>query len=128
MRLNAQSIVAGAVKLHAPLILLFAATLFSARSPGTGVGLLAGLGSSLALTLYGLVLGASAFRVAFPDAAMRVLLAIGLALVMFGGGAPRALFAPQASEAGLALCVAAASALIIAVLFGRAPTMRDGEW
>lgn len=128
MRLNAQSIVAGAIKLHAPLILLFAATLLSARAPGTGVGLLAGLGCALALTLYGLVLGASAFRVAFPGAAMRVLLGIGLALSLFRAGAPRALFAAQSGEAGLALCVAAASALIIAVLFGRAPTMRDGEW
>ena len=128
MRLNAQSIVAGAVKLHAPLILLFAATLLSVRAPGTGVGLLAGFGCALALMLYGLVLGAPAFRAAFPDAAMRVLLAFGLALAMFGAGAPRAVFAPQAGEAGLALCVAASSALIIAVLFGRAPTMRDGEW
>ena len=82
----------------------------------------------MALTLYGLALGASAFRAAFPGVAMRVLLALGLALAMFGAGAPQALFAPQAREAGLALCVAAASALIIAVLFGRAPTLRDGEW
>jgi hypothetical protein len=31
-------------------------------------------------------------------------------------------------EAGLAAATAAACALIVAVLFGRAPTLRDAEW
>jgi multisubunit Na+/H+ antiporter MnhB subunit len=125
---GAEIILVGAARLYAPLIALFALTLLSAYAPGNGVGFVAGLAFALVLVLHALVFGADALRTAFPPVLMRLVLAAGVIAAVIGAGAPGLRFAPQTLEAGLAAATAAACGLIVAVLFGRAPTLRDAEW
>lgn len=128
MKPGAQIILVSAARLYTPLILLFALTLFAARAPGGGVGFMAGLAFALAFVLHGLVFGAAGLRAALPPPAMRLLLAAGVIVALAGAGAPALRFSAQAVEAGLAVTTAAAAGLVIAVLFGRAPTLRDADW
>ncbi len=128
MKPGAQIILVSALRLYAPLVLLFALTLLSARAPGSGVGFMAGLAFALALALHGLVFGAPGLRAAFPPPAMRLVLAAGVIAALAGAGAPQWPFAAQAVEAGVMAATAAAASLVIAVLFGRAPTLRDADW
>lgn len=128
MKPGAQIILVSAARLYTPLILLFALTLFAARAPGGGVGFMAGLAFALAFVLHGLVFGAAGLRAAFPPLAMRLLLAAGMAIALAGAGGPGLRFSAQAVEAGLALTTAASASLVIAALFGRAPTLRDADW
>jgi hypothetical protein len=55
-------------------------------------------------------------------------MAVGLLLTLTGIGGPRLPYGAQMIEAGLFLTVAAGAGLAIAVLAGRAPTLRDEEW
>lgn len=128
MKRSDQIVAAAAARFHAPLIVLFALTLLAARAPGGGVGFLAGLALALAFVLHALVFGAAAARAAFPPIAARLLIAAGILLACFGAGAPRAPYAAQFIEAGLCIATASAAAMLIAVLFGRLPTLRDSEW
>ena len=128
MKPGSHIVLVSAARLYTPLILLFALSLASARAPGSGVGVLAGMAFALALMLHALVFGVAALRAAFPPAAMRLVLAAGAAAALAGAALPRWLYAAQAIEAGVALATAAAASLIVAVLFGRAPTLRDAEW
>lgn len=128
MKVASHIVLASAARLCAPLIALFALTLLVARAPGTGVGFTAGLAVALVLVLHALVFGAAAARAAFPAWVGRVVLVAGLVASIVAAGAPRWAFAPQVMEAGLFAATTAAGALIIAVLFGRAPTLRDAEW
>jgi multisubunit Na+/H+ antiporter MnhB subunit len=125
---GAQIILLSAARLYAPLILLFALTLLSARAPGGGVGFMSGLAVALALVLHALVFGAARSRTAFPVAAMRLVLAAGVVAALAGAGTPGWRYAAHAIEAGLTAATAASASLIIAVLFGRAPTLRDADW
>jgi multicomponent Na+:H+ antiporter subunit B len=125
MKDGAHTVLAAAARFYTPLIVLFALTLLAVRPAGAGVGLLAGFAFVLALIVHALVFGAGAARTAAPAFLMRVLVALGLAAATFGATIPRALFARELIEAGLFLVTAAGGALVIAVLFGRAPTMRD---
>jgi hypothetical protein len=125
---GAHIVLISAARLYAPLLLLFALTLLSARAPGVGVGALAGLVFALALVLHALVFGAWALRAAFPPLVMRAVLAAGVIAALAGAGAPGWRFAPQMVEAGLALSACTAAGLIVLVLFGRAPTLRDADW
>lgn len=127
MKAGAHVVIAAAARLYAPIILLFALTLFSARAPGEGVGFLAGLAFALAFALHALVFGADAARAALPPRLLRVILALGAGVALAAAGAPALSFAPQAIEAGTFAAVAAACALIVIVLFGRAPTLRDAD-
>lgn len=128
MKPGAQIILLSAARLYAPLILLFGLTLLAARTPGDGVGFVAGLAFALALVLHALVFGAAGLRAAFPPPIMRLVLAAGVVVALAGAGLPGWRFAAQALEAGLTAATAAAAGLIIAVLFGRAPTLRDADW
>ena len=128
MKPGAQIILLSAARLYAPLILLFALTLLAARAPGGGVGLMAGLAFALALALHVLVFGAAGLRAAFPPPVMRLVLAAGVVVALAGAGTPGWRFSAQAVEAGLTAATAAAAGLIIAVLSGRAPTLRDADW
>ena len=85
----------------------------------------AGLGLAPAGRLHGLVLGASAFRVAFPHTATRVLLGIGLAPSSVQGGSPRARIMRRNPGGGRRWPASrvAAGALIVAVLFGARATI-----
>lgn len=116
-----------AARFYTPLIVLLALAVLVARGPGEGVGFVAGLAALLAVTAHALVLGGNAARVALPPSLARALLAFGLIAVVAGAGAPRLLVAPQILEAGLFLSTFAGASLVLAVLFGRAPTLREEE-
>jgi multisubunit Na+/H+ antiporter MnhB subunit len=121
MKPGAYEVLAGAARLHAPLLLLLAGTLFVSRAPGSGVGFLAGLLFGLALALHALVFGANASRTAFPPWLARAALAVGVLMTL--APAPT-----QLSEAGLFAATSAALSLILASVFARAPTLSDAEW
>jgi hypothetical protein len=128
LRPGAHIILVSAARLYTPLILLFALTLAAARAPGGGVGFMMGLAFALAFVLHGLVFGAEGLRAAFPAMAMRLLLAAGILVTLAGAGAPALRFSAQAVEAGLAVTTASAASLVVTVLFGRPPTLRDADW
>jgi multisubunit Na+/H+ antiporter MnhB subunit len=128
MRAGPHVVLRAAAKLHTPLIVLFAFSLLAVRAPGDGVGFIAGLGFALALVLHVIVFGAAGARAAFPTPLARVFLALGVIAALFGAGAPNFQYARQIVEAGLFLATVSALALVIAVLAGRAPTLRDEDW
>jgi multisubunit Na+/H+ antiporter MnhB subunit len=116
-------VLAAAARLYAPLLVLLAGSLLVTRAPGSGVGVLAGLVFGLALALHALVFGAAASRKAFPPVVARAVLAAGVLAALTGAPA-----STQWAEAGLFLATSAALALILAVLFARAPTLSEAEW
>jgi hypothetical protein len=125
MKEGAHAALAAAARFYTPLIVLFSLTLLVVRPAGGGVGLIAGLAFLMALTVHALVFGADAARAAAPPFLMRLIAALGLAGAVAGMAAPRMLFARELGEAGAFGVTAAGGALVIAVLFGRAPAMRD---
>lgn len=127
MKVGAQSLLAQAARLHMPIIALFAFSVLAVYAPGGGVGFVAGLAFALALTLHALVFGATASRAAFPPLAWRALLGLGVLAAIAGASASRWAYAPLLAEGALFAVTAAASALIVQVLFGRASAMRDAE-
>ncbi|HVK79938.1 MAG TPA: MnhB domain-containing protein [Verrucomicrobiae bacterium] len=120
--------VAATARLYAPLIVLFALSLLAGFPSSTGIGFVAGLVVALALTLHGLVFGAGAAQRAFPPWACRVFVALGLVAACAGAGLPGLSFAGRLVEAGVFTLTVGGLALMIAVLFGRVPSLRDGEW
>lgn len=128
MKPGAQIVLSNAARLYAPLIALFALTLVVARAPGEGVGFIAGLMFALAFVVHGLIFGAAASRAAFPPLAARLCLALGIISAACGAGLPGWRFSQVAIEAGLFAATASAAALIVIVLFGRAPMLRDADW
>lgn len=117
-----------AARLYVPLILLFALSLLAARAPGAGIGFVAGLAAGLGLVVHALVFGAGAARRALPPTLMRLALVLGLMAAAAGAGAPNLRFAAQVLEGGLFAATFAGSALVLAVVVGRAPTLRDEEY
>jgi hypothetical protein len=107
-------VLAAATRFYAPIIVLAALLLLVLRLPGEGVGFVSGMILGLALAVHVLVFGAAAARAAFPPYLARVLLAGGLVLVVV-------------SAAGVFVATASGIALILAVLVGRAPTLRDED-
>jgi len=71
------------------------------------------------------VFGAAAARATAPPLLMRLIVAFGLGAAAFGATAPHLLFARELIDAGVFAITAAGGALVLVVLFGRAPTMRD---
>lgn len=128
MKATSDVIVVAAARFFAPLTALFALMLLAGRGAGSGVGFVAGLGFGLVLMLHALTFGSAAARGAFPTIAARLALAAGVGAVCAGAGLPAWSFAGQLIEAGAFLSTVAAAALILHVIFGRAPTLRDGEW
>ena len=128
MKLGTQVIAAAAARLITPLLALFALALLALRAPGDGVGFVAGLAFGLVLMLHALTFGAVAARIAFPTPLARFLLVIGILMLCAGAGLPAFAYARQIVEAGAFAVTVAASALVLQALFGRAPTLRDGEW
>jgi len=120
-------ILVAAARTYLPLLALFALSLIVARAPNAGVGFIAGLGFAMVLTLHALTFGVGASRVAFPPSVARFVLALGLISVVAAIGAPGLVYADRLAEAGAFAATVAASALIIVALFGRAPTLRDGD-
>lgn len=120
--------ISATARLYAPLIVLFALSLLAVAPSGSGIGFVAGLAAGLALMLHALVFGAAASARAFPPWLSRVFVALGLATASVSVGVPGLAFAPRIVEAGAFLLTQGACALVIVALFGRAPTLRDGEW
>jgi hypothetical protein len=125
MKDAAHTVLAAAARFYTPLIVLLALTMLVVRPAGAGVGLLAGFCLVIALIVHALVFGASATRAATPFFVTRLLMALGLAAATVAATVPGAVFARELIETGLFAVTAAGGALVIAVLFGRAPTMRD---
>ncbi len=121
-------VLAAAARLYLPIMALFALSLFATRTAGSGVGLLAGLVFALAFGLHALVFGASAARMAFPPLAARAGLAIGLLAGLVTAIVPSRAVAAQLAELGLFAATASGAALMLIVLMGRAPTLRDEDW
>jgi multisubunit Na+/H+ antiporter MnhB subunit len=112
----------------APLIALFASLLLAGGVTGSGVGFAAGLAFALVIVLHALVFGAGAASQALAPPLARVLLALGVAASVAGGGLQGWRYAPQIMEAGVFVATVASAALAIQVVFGRASTMRDDAW
>lgn len=125
MKPGAHIILLAAARFYMPLIVLVALALLVVQEAGSGVGFASGVVFASALTLHMLVFGAGASRKAFPPFVARLLVGAGVAAAMVGAGAPRLPGAAQMLEAGLFLATAAGASLILAVLVGRAPTLRD---
>lgn len=124
---GANVIVAAAARFFTPLMALFTAALLAGGAAGDGTGFVAGLAFALLLLLHALTFGAAASRAALPTPVARLLLALGVVLVCAGAGLPGIVVSAQAIEAGAFVATAASAALVIQVLFGRAPTLRDAE-
>ncbi len=127
MKPGGHIVVAAAARFYTPLIVLFAALVMFGSAPGGGVGFVAGLAFGLALVLHALVFGAPAARAALPAPVARFLLAMGVATAIAAAGLHGFAYAAQFGEAGLFVATAAASAILVQVVFGRAPTLRDED-
>jgi hypothetical protein len=127
MRIGTHVIVAAAARFFTPLMALFAAVLLLSGAPGDGVGVVAGVAFGLVLLLHALTFGAGAARAAFPAPLARLILALGVGGVCAGAGLPGFVFARETIEAGAFAASVASGALIVHVLFGRVPTLRDAE-
>ncbi len=110
-----------------PISAVFALVLLANGAPGDGVGMRAGLAFSLAMAVHALVFGVAAANSALPAVAARWLLALGVGAVSFAAASPDSRLRGQIMEAGLFVAVIAATALVLTILIGRAPTLRDGE-
>jgi len=128
MMRSAQIVLLSAARFYTPLIALFAFALLALYAPGAGVGFAAGLAFALALALHLIAFGAQAARAAAPPGVARLLLSLGLAASFGAAAAPGWAYAAQAMEAGLFCATAGAGALMLAVLSGRAPSLRDEDW
>lgn len=127
MRPNAHVIVAASARTTIPLSALFAFALLASGAPGDGVGFRAGLAFALVIAIHLLVFGARASREALPLAWARIILVLGVLAVAGAEAARSYTFAPQVAEGGLFLVAAAAAVLVLGVVVGRAPTLRDVE-
>jgi multisubunit Na+/H+ antiporter MnhB subunit len=127
MKAGAHIVLGAAARFYAPLIALFALVLLADRPPGGGIGFVAGLAFGLVPVLHALVFGAAAARQALPPVLARSLLALGVIAAVAGAGLPQLGYAPQLIEGGAFCATIAASALLVQVTFGRAPTLRDAE-
>lgn len=124
--MDAHVVLGASARLVIPISAVFALVLLVNGAPGDGVGMRAGLMFSLAMVVHALVFGVAAAISAFPTWAARGTLASGAAIVSFAAASPNYRFSGQFLEAGLFATVVAATALVMAVMIGRAPALRDG--
>jgi multicomponent Na+:H+ antiporter subunit B len=127
MKPGGHIVVAAAARFYTPLIVLFAALVLFGSAPGAGVGFVAGLAFGLALVLHALVFGAPAARAALPARVARLMLGIGAGTAIVGAGLHGFVYAAQLGEVALFVATVAASAIVVQVVFGRAPTLRDED-
>jgi hypothetical protein len=116
------------LRLYLPLLTLWALGLLAAWPASSGVGFVAGAALGLAASLQVLVFGAEAARTAFPPALARLILSLGVAIAAAAAGLPGWSASAKAGETGLLLATLGATQLILLVLCGRAPTLRDEDW
>lgn len=117
-----------AARAYTPLIALFAALLLATYPAGSGVGLIAAFAFAALHALHMIVFGAAASRAALPPMMSRALIVIGLLLCLAAMSSPLWRYAAQVGEAGLFLVGASGLALVLNVLVGRVPSLRDEEW
>jgi len=127
MRQGGHVITLAAARFYAPLLVLTALVILATRDAGAGVGLISGFVLATAFAAYLLVFGASAARRALPPAAARLLCGVGVLACAAAAGAPRLPGAAQWLEAGLFLTTAAGVSLVLLLLAGRAPTLREDD-
>jgi multisubunit Na+/H+ antiporter MnhB subunit len=127
VKAGAHIVLAAATRFYAPTIVLAALLLLVLRLPGEGVGFVSGMVLGVALAVHVLVFGATAARAAFPPLLARLLLVSGLVLAVASAAAPRLAIGPQLGEAGVFMTTVSGIALVLAVLVGRAPTLRDED-
>jgi hypothetical protein len=128
MRQAVHLVLASALRFYAPLFVLFGFSLLAAWPVDSGVGLVAGLALALLLALHALVFGAEALRIAFPPFIARATVSVGVLTALLGAALPGWSAGGGCVEAGLFLVTVGASALVLIVLAGRAPTLRDEDW
>lgn len=128
MRSAVHLVLGSALRFYAPLLVLFAFSLLAAWPVNSGVGFVAGLAFALLLTLHVLVFGAEAIRSAFPPFMARAAVSAGVIVTVLATALPGWRESGKAIEAGLFLATTGAMALILIVLAGRAPTLRDEDW
>lgn len=110
-----------------PIGAVFALVLLANGSPGDGAGMRAGLAFSMAIAVHALVFGVEAAKSVLPLWAARGTLGIGVAVVSFAAASPQHGVKSQVMEVGLFAVVVASTALVIAILIGRAPMLRENE-
>lgn len=128
MKPGAAAQMRAAAQLHAPIIALFAMTVLVAYAPGAGIGFIAALAFGLALLLHALVFGAAAAKRALPPTLSKLVLAGGVCAAFSGAAFEGLRFGAQLSEAVVFAASVAGANLILLVVFGRAPTLRDADW
>lgn len=119
------AIVAASARFAIPLIALFALSMLVQEPPGDGVGFRAGLVLAFVIVIHTLVFGAQAGRRAFPIQLARALLAGGVLAALIGAGSPRWPLSAQLMEGGLCASTIGGASILLGVLVGRAPTLRD---
>ncbi|MFT3726293.1 MAG: MnhB domain-containing protein [Terricaulis sp.] len=128
MRPAPHLVLGSALRFYAPLLALLTFSILSTHPANSGVGFIAGVAFGLVLILHVLVFGADAFRAAFPATLARLFAAAGAVLAFVAAALPRMPGAAQAMEGALCIATIGAVALMLTVLAGRAPTLRDEEW
>jgi hypothetical protein len=123
-----QVILRAGAKLYMPCIALFAFALLSVSHAGLAQGLAAGLALALGYSLHVIVMGAEAAQRAAPQWLLRGCLALGLMASVAAAAAPRWIYSEMVGVFAMALATAGALALALAMLAGRAPSLRDEEW
>lgn len=126
LRLDGPETLGRSAQLVGAVLVFFACLLLWTRASG-GVGFAAGLLLVLAITLHALVNGSRAVMALTPLLVLRVALFMGVlaaAASLMPGSFP---FASTIAEAGAFACVVGAGTMIIFVLFGRAPTLRETD-
>jgi hypothetical protein len=113
---------------YTPLIALLAALLAATYPAGSGVGLFAGLAFAALHALHMIVYGARASRRALPPMISRAAFAVGLLVCLAATGAAAWPYAARVGEVGLFLVAASGFALVMNVVVGRAPSLRDEDW
>ena len=116
------------MRFYAPLLVLLTSSLAATQPVNSGVGFVAGAAFAMLLILHLLVFGVDAFRAAFPASLARLCAAGGVVLAFAAAALPGLPWAGQAMEAGLCVTTIGALALVLTVLAGRAPTLRDEDW
>jgi|CXWL01.1.fsa_nt_gi hypothetical protein len=119
------AVVAASARVAIPLIALLALGMLASEPSGDGVGFRAGLALAFVIVIHTLVFGAQAGQRAFAIHVARALLAGGVLAVLVGGGSPHWRLSAHLVEGGLCAATVSGASILLGVLVGRAPTLRD---
>jgi hypothetical protein len=128
MKASSQFVLRAAARLQTPILALFTLSLLATWPAGAGLGFVAGIAFALILWLHALVFGASAARRAVPPFLARASAVLGFAITIIGAALPRVPYDARVIEGGLFFLTVGTASLILSVLIGRAPTLREEGW